>query len=105
MIRLGEGSFDNLMIVDFPSLSPQRLRSEVGRGQPGQALTRVGLHRLALTPVCVDCVPGAMFTMNLFSWLVSSEHEGLSPEWRSYRTRDVGSLSLRRTSVILSGFY
>lgn len=56
-------------------------------------------------PVCVDCVPGAMFTMKIFSWLVSSEHEGLSPEWRSYRTRDVGSHSLRGPSVILSGFY
>lgn len=30
----------------------------------------------------------AMFTVNLFSSLVSSKHEGLSPEWWSYQTRE-----------------
>lgn len=40
VIRLGEGSLNNLMIVDFPSLSPQRLRSEVGRGQPFSGLSK-----------------------------------------------------------------
>lgn len=41
-------------------------------------------------PSTVDCVlrVTAMFTVNLFSSLGSSKHEGLSPEWWSYRTRE-----------------
>lgn len=42
---------------------------------------------LSPTLVCVLRVI-AMFMVNLFASLVSSKHEGLSPEWWSYRTRE-----------------
>lgn len=55
-------------------------------------------------PSIVDCVLRviAMFTVNLFSSLVSSKHEGLSPEWRSYRTRELLFLTV---SKALMWFY
>lgn len=41
-------------------------------------------------PTIVDFVLRviAMFTVNLFFFLVSFKHEGLGPEWWSYRTRE-----------------